>query len=446
MSLRGCLLFLVVQCFSSPVQAVVTPGEVVCRYTASTSDTVNYYICQELSDRYGISVNEFFTLNPTVKTACDNVKVHTEYCVRGYVQKAISSDGFCGPSHADTTCLDTDKQCCNSDTWKCGNQLYTACPALVFREHVWDFLTNTLSTENAASRTAISFAVEGGAVAVMPKANVVTALPSVPRTSVNQGTVKLVSKILGPSTDRALVPVLRYRVQEKPVLTALAAVQISISARIRPSETAVAVLASVDPQQHIVLQRVRRILELVLSLMFRLMELVVVRISLNATGQASVTAVVLLDFVVLLPHIALAGVLKATNAKAPRLEIAVAILGCQSNFGDCVIPVGSGELPSSSKVSLDGTCGGSAGLTCGGSTFGNCCSSGGYCGSSVDHCAQGCQKSFSSACLTSNVASLNGDCGVRKGGYTCASGPFNGQCCSSGGFCGTTDTHCKSGW
>jgi hypothetical protein len=109
-----------------------------------------------------------------------------------------------------------------------------------------------------------------------------------------------------------------------------------------------------------------------------------------------------------------------TNAKAPRLETAVAILGtsavgrsqirsillfvslrycgvtsshcgtgCQSDFGDCFIPVGSGELPSSGKVSLDGTCGGSAGLTCGGSNFGNSCSSGGYFGSSVNHCAKG---------------------------------------------------------
>lgn len=40
-------------------------------------------------------------------------------------------------------------------------------------------------------------------------------------------------------------------------------------------------------------------------------------------------------------------------------------------------------------VSTDGTCGGAKGLKCQGSTFGNCCSSGGYCGSTTAHCAQG---------------------------------------------------------
>ncbi|TAQ87558.1 hypothetical protein B7494_g4133 [Chlorociboria aeruginascens] len=46
------------------------------------------------------------------------------------------------------------------------------------------------------------------------------------------------------------------------------------------------------------------------------------------------------------------------------------------------------------KVSLDATCGGSTGQTCMGSTFGNCCSHVGWCGSNDDYCYHGCQTGF----------------------------------------------------
>ena len=43
----------------------------------------------------------------------------------------------------------------------------------------------------------------------------------------------------------------------------------------------------------------------------------------------------------------------------------------------------------STSISTDGSCGGLSKLKCGGSGFGDCCSSSGYCGSSVDYCGQG---------------------------------------------------------
>ncbi|KAL1837393.1 hypothetical protein VTJ49DRAFT_3933 [Mycothermus thermophilus] len=110
--------------------------------------------------------------------------------------------------------------------------------------------------------------------------------------------------------------------------------------------------------------------------------------------------------------------------------------GCQSKFGTC--SSGSGN------ISTDGKCG-SNGKTCVGSGFGNCCSSTGNCGSTAIHCGQGCQKSFSSSCLTSNIPSVDGTCGPSKGGWTCNGGDFNNQCCSAGGYCGTTSAHCGSG-
>ncbi|KAK4144486.1 carbohydrate-binding module family 18 protein [Dichotomopilus funicola] len=44
------------------------------------------------------------------------------------------------------------------------------------------------------------------------------------------------------------------------------------------------------------------------------------------------------------------------------------------------------------EVSKDGNCG--DGFTCEGSTYGNCCSVNGYCGSSADYCGEGCQVGF----------------------------------------------------
>jgi hypothetical protein len=55
------------------------------------------------------------------------------------------------------------------------------------------------------------------------------------------------------------------------------------------------------------------------------------------------------------------------------------------------------------------------------------------------------QKGASSACLTKDIPSLDSTCG-SKASLTCAGGPFNGQCCGSTGFCGTTSTHCGANW
>ncbi|KAK1532870.1 uncharacterized protein CCOS01_04853 [Colletotrichum costaricense] len=107
--------------------------------------------------------------------------------------------------------------------------------------------------------------------------------------------------------------------------------------------------------------------------------------------------------------------------------------GCQLSYGLCT------------GISSDAVCGTKNGKTCAGSGLGNCCSSGGYCGSTGAHCGQGCQKDSSSGCLTANIPSVDGTCGSGKGGFTCAGGPFDGQCCSSSGFCGTSSSHCGTG-
>jgi len=111
--------------------------------------------------------------------------------------------------------------------------------------------------------------------------------------------------------------------------------------------------------------------------------------------------------------------------------------GCQAKFGKC--------SSSSGAISTDGRCGSFNSKTCVGSEYGTCCSTGSYCGSTQGHCGQGCQKGFSSKCLTADVASNDGSCG-SKVGLTCSGGVFHGDCCSSLGWCGADSAHCDTGW
>ncbi|KAH8200951.1 hypothetical protein TruAng_004889 [Truncatella angustata] len=54
----------------------------------------------------------------------------------------------------------------------------------------------------------------------------------------------------------------------------------------------------------------------------------------------------------------------------------------------------SAAASSISTISPDGTCGEENGYTCAGSEFGDCCSIYGYCGSTADYCSTNCDSSF----------------------------------------------------
>ncbi|KAK1959974.1 polysaccharide deacetylase [Colletotrichum sublineola] len=119
-----------------------------------------------------------------------------------------------------------------------------------------------------------------------------------------------------------------------------------------------------------------------------------------------------------------------------------------------------------SPISVDATCGPNAGnATCAGSTFGNCCSQNGWCGSTSDYCGTGCQAGYgnctvSSATVSSAAAavaasgtsaavpviltSLNGNCGPNYGNTSCTGSAF-GNCCSQNGWCGSTSDYCGTG-
>lgn len=78
--------------------------------------------------------------------------------------------------------------------------------------------------------------------------------------------------------------------------------------------------------------------------------------------------------------------------------------GCNPLGGSCTssgTPTTTTSAPASTStstltVSDDATCGGTTKKTCQGSTFGNCCSQYGYCGSTTDYCSasNGCQSGF----------------------------------------------------
>jgi len=116
--------------------------------------------------------------------------------------------------------------------------------------------------------------------------------------------------------------------------------------------------------------------------------------------------------------------------------------GCQLTYGTCT----------ASDLSPDGSCGKTNKYKCKGSSFGDCCSSSGFCGSSTAHCGSGCQLTYGTCVAITSTASppkptnisIDGTCGGTKG-LNCK-GSGLGECCSSGGFCGSSVQHCAQGW
>jgi hypothetical protein len=89
-------------------------------------------------------------------------------------------------------------------------------------------------------------------------------------------------------------------------------------------------------------------------------------------------------------------------------------------------------VPAPQSVSKTARCGPSFGLTCLGSSWGNCCSQHGYCGSTAAYCGTGCQTGFGSCNslpgpIVSASVSKNGKCGGSSGS-TCLGSTY-GNCC-----------------
>lgn len=70
--------------------------------------------------------------------------------------------------------------------------------------------------------------------------------------------------------------------------------------------------------------------------------------------------------------------------------------GFTTTFSIAIPPVTSTSPPAvvSIGASTDGTCGGIVGYFCQGTVYGDCCSSGGYCGNTTLFCGAGCQSDY----------------------------------------------------
>ncbi|KAK0751753.1 hypothetical protein B0T18DRAFT_318276 [Schizothecium vesticola] len=68
------------------------------------------------------------------------------------------------------------------------------------------------------------------------------------------------------------------------------------------------------------------------------------------------------------------------------------VTSCSELTGGSIYCISGIASSSPGFISTDGTCEGS--VSCAGSEFGRCCSAYGFCGSSVDHCGEGCQPSL----------------------------------------------------
>ncbi|KAK3326738.1 bacteriodes thetaiotaomicron symbiotic chitinase, partial [Apodospora peruviana] len=99
---------------------------------------------------------------------------------------------------------------------------------------------------------------------------------------------------------------------------------------------------------------------------------------------------------------------------------------------------GSGDTP---PETTDGSCGPTnGGAVCGSWATGSCCSSSGWCGSGEAYCGSGCQ---SGECIVGGTTT-DGTCGALYSGTLCGDWA-GGDCCSSSGWCGSSDAHCGTG-
>ncbi|KAK1765333.1 hypothetical protein QBC33DRAFT_593563 [Phialemonium atrogriseum] len=103
------------------VDTEIQPGDVNCRYSATTSATVNYYTCTQMATKYGITVDDFFTLNPTLELDCSNIQLKTEYCVDGFIEPVRATDQLCAPPNVNATCLGTGDDFCGTSVCFSGN-------------------------------------------------------------------------------------------------------------------------------------------------------------------------------------------------------------------------------------------------------------------------------------------------------------------------------------
>lgn len=58
-------------------------GQINCRYPGGTYDDVDSSTCAQLANKYQITLEKLFMLNPELDPNCGNIEPRTDYCVAG---------------------------------------------------------------------------------------------------------------------------------------------------------------------------------------------------------------------------------------------------------------------------------------------------------------------------------------------------------------------------
>ena len=79
-----------------PTQGISLPpvavGEINCRYWTTTHAEVNSDTCLQMVQRYEITYDKLFMLNPGLARDCSNVQPKTDYCVYGCKYSSTRGD------------------------------------------------------------------------------------------------------------------------------------------------------------------------------------------------------------------------------------------------------------------------------------------------------------------------------------------------------------------
>ncbi|KAH3905036.1 hypothetical protein HBH56_226490 [Parastagonospora nodorum] len=111
--------------------------------------------------------------------------------------------------------------------------------------------------------------------------------------------------------------------------------------------------------------------------------------------------------------LAVSSTILVVSSAVPAVSSAAPVLSSAAPTVSSKVPAASAAPVTGGKISTDGICGGTAGSTCVGSSFGNCCSAYGWCGSTAAFCATGCQAGFGKCDTPSPSPSPSTTCGVE---------------------------------
>ncbi|KAG8668223.1 hypothetical protein FPOAC1_007600 [Fusarium poae] len=96
-------------------------GDINCRMSQVAGPKADVNTCATMARKWDITIDKFYDLNPRLNGDCKNILPNIRYCVDGFPEPLRAYNGRCGPNHNNATCVGTDNQCCNKNTWVCGD-------------------------------------------------------------------------------------------------------------------------------------------------------------------------------------------------------------------------------------------------------------------------------------------------------------------------------------